>query len=1223
VLAALVVGALGLVLSGAAAAEQVVDDGDIGTDAADIGIDSVDAPDQIQIDENLEVEYTLVNNGDETGTETFVDLLVGGELKDWDEEVSVEPGGTATGTLVFESVSAEAEPGGSISFTVELPDSGDAVSGETDIADTDVPTPDLTVSSLEFPEKIGEPEDLTVEYTLTNVGDGEGTESFVDLIVEVDGLDKIMDTDENVTVPAGGSVSGTLVYENVNSSFELGDSVSFEVSLWDFDDNRTGETTVTGDLALSSVEYPEAIEIEETLEVTYTIANNGDVAATESSVVLAVGEDIENPMTADTHENVAVQAGETKSGTLVFDGIAEEFSAGDTFGFGVVLSDFGDQTIHEVELESNENSSADLQLTGIDAPDEVATDETLEVNYTIENTGNESGTESAVTLRVGNDTVDTDENVTVPADGAAAGTLAYDSVGDAFEDGDTLGFTVELSEAGDSTTGDVTVTNDSNTSNGADLQLASIEVPDAIATDETLEVNYTIENVGDQEGTETLVDLLVDGSLADRDNDVTVGAGETVSGTLVYDNVSQDYADGDTISLTVELASFGDSTSDTTEVGDSADPPDEPEVQLASVEIPNSIGTDENLTVNYTVENTADGDSLNESVTLTVDGEQVAEESLVVPAGGEVSGTLVDGGFENGTTQSVTVELTGSGDSKSGETSVGESQDPGEPDLQLLSIDAPEFVDPDGELSVSYTIENVGDANGTEGIVDLLLDGGSGFDSDFDVSVDAGETVSGTLTYGGDVLENGTTIEVTVELVEFGDSRTTSVQVGSPDQSGTIDVQETIATDTVSINIDVPSLDVVDDTGYLEVENVGNDFLPITEQVENGSVVVVPVADIGGVAVDDTIEVRLAPEDDFATVLDTATRTVEAGDNVPVALFQANPGFPEAGQEVTFDASSSRGEGSDIVSYRWDFTGDGEFDVVSETPTAQYSFPEGGVQEVRLVVENEVGLTDEVITEVPVQQPVAPPEPSLSSLDIDGQGSNATIETGAADLSVVLTNIGDEAGTFEVNLTIGDAVSESRTTDQLDGGGQQAVIFAGVTDALDPGTYDVSVSTAEGAVSGELTVEMPPDPDPDPDPDPQPAFDISILETNSPLAAGENLQVTVAVENTGDGDGTATVALDAGELGTDTTSVSLDSGESTSVNLSVTVGSDDAGEYDLTASAGDAESSATVTVEEDGGGSSALPVLLFLLVLVLLLIGGAYYYYVYEEGQSGGGMDPL
>lgn len=134
--------------------------------------------------------------------------------------------------------------------SVETQDTGD-LPADTTIQATDNRTgedasaqnADIQIRSISAPATVQPDENLTVDYTLENVGGTNGTEGFVDLLV--DGTDSTFDdTDENVSVPAGGTASGTLTFDNVSGFFDPGDTITFTVELFDFGDVASGDTVV-------------------------------------------------------------------------------------------------------------------------------------------------------------------------------------------------------------------------------------------------------------------------------------------------------------------------------------------------------------------------------------------------------------------------------------------------------------------------------------------------------------------------------------------------------------------------------------------------------------------------------------------------------------------------------------------------------------------------------------------------------------------------------------------------------------------------------------------------------------------------------------------------------------------------------------------------------------------------------------------------------------------
>lgn len=614
------------------------------------------------------------------------------------------------------------------------------------------------------------------------------------------------------------------------------------------------------------------------------------------------------------------------------------------------------------------------------------------------------------------------------------------------------------------------------------------------------------------------------------------------------------------------------------------------------------------------------------------------DEELTLQSAESVDRTPVvderDSRFSPGDTAPLTVELASFEETDVG-TANGNETSGGEADIQLVSVEAPEVVDPDEDLTVSFTLENVGNETGTESFIDFSINGGV-FQTAENVTVPAGETETGVFQYRSVSYELGDTLEYAIELADFDESASGQVSVGTADQSGSLSLGRTVRTDSGTVSVNVTGLDTIDGSAWVGVENLDNDAGRDRTSVSAGDLALARIENIGGVSLGDTIQVTLAVDSEFTEVLDTQTTTVQAGDNAPIASFVSDPGAPVVGQPVVFNAESTRSGGSGIVEYRWDLTGDGEFDEVSTTPVVDYSFETAGVQEVRLVVENEVGLTAEETTQIVVQEDTAPAEASLSLLSVGGEGPAGTVETGNGSVSVLVTNVGDETGSFDVELSVGLDISRTRVTGQLEGGAEQEVRFEGVAANLDPGLYTLGVSTQNDSVSGEMTVERE-----QVGPGPEPSFTVDLVETNSPVVAGGNLTATVEVTNTGDREGTATVTLDAGALDSTSGSLTVESGESATETLSLHTTAGDAGEYNATADVGGSETLFTVTVNESGEGGGpdetddpangtaadedgtlVTPTLVFLLLVVLLLVGGSYYY-VSESDQSGDEMDPL
>ncbi|MEF8851928.1 MAG: PQQ-binding-like beta-propeller repeat protein [Haloarculaceae archaeon] len=91
------------------------------------------------------------------------------------------------------------------------------------------------------------------------------------------------------------------------------------------------------------------------------------------------------------------------------------------------------------------------------------------------------------------------------------------------------------------------------------------------------------------------------------------------------------------------------------------------------------------------------------------------------------------------------------------------------------------------------------------------------------------------------------------------------------------------------------------------------------------------------------------------------------------------------------------------------------------------------------------------------------------------------------------------------------------------------------------------------------------------------SFQVAVTATNTP-DAGDPLEVTVELENTGDREGTKTVEVAVDGVDSQSTPLTLDAGESTTRSFSLTTESGDGGEYTLRVSTEDDTASRTVTV---------------------------------------------
>ncbi|WP_255193205.1 right-handed parallel beta-helix repeat-containing protein [Natronobeatus ordinarius] len=276
--------------------------------------------------------------------------------------------------------------------------------------------------------------------------------------------------------------------------------------------------------------------------------------------------------------------------------------------------------------------------------------------------------------------------------------------------------------------------------------------------------------------------------------------------------------------------------------------------------------------------------------------------------------------------------------------------------------------------------------------------------------------------------------------------------------------------------------------------------------------------------------------------------------------------------DAYFVAAAEESGGSLTVEVPYEAT---DLEEVDEETLALWDYNDDA-QEWSPVVDSSVDTDERVVTATLTsdstfgvfgdssQSEIEVTETSLSDTNVD-TGSVVTIDA-------AVQNVGDAAGSQTVDLEVdGEVVDEEAVT--LESGQTTDLTFTHQFDHA--GEFDVVVA---GEFVGTVTVSEPAD-------DPEPAFfGVELLETNAPVQAGDSLEVSATVENTGEEADTQSIELVAGGAVVDSADVTLDEGETETVTLTWTTGADDVGEaIPLEVRSDDDTDTATVAVEEPAG----------------------------------------
>jgi hypothetical protein len=698
----------------------------------------------------------------------------------------------------------------------------------------------------------------------------------------------------------------------------------------------------------------------------------------------------------------------------------------------------------------------------------------LNVTFTAENVGNLSDTQT-VTLDIG-DLGATSTGVTL-----AGGESTEETLSIATGAGDAGSYTATVSSANDSDTASVAVEAPASSSLTA-LDIAGQGADATIVEGKDSNVSVVVENVGDQAGS---FDVTLDiGTVINRSQ----STGELAAGanaTVTFENVTGGLGAG---AYSVDVATAGDQISGNLTVNAPA------ESALSTVDIAGQ-GADATIT---------EGDSESVSVVVENVGDQAAVFDITLEIGTAVTETastseLVAGETETVTFGSVTgnlgageysVNVTTADDQTNGTLTVNAPAESAVSALDVAGQGASATITEGDDADISVDVENVGTGTGS-----------------FDVTLEIiGNVVEVSKTVSTGQLADGASTTVTFENITGG----------------------------------------LDPDPYFVIIDTADDFL-------NGEVVVE----------------ELAPPEFQLTELDPVVTTVTEG-NAPIDVNVTVTNQGDASDSQALDLTVTDDDSGTVV-YDDTVTGIGLVGGESQTvtfPDVPVGSLDAGSYTHGVSSANE-SITGSLTVEVPA-------ESALSGLDIAGQGTDAMITAGDDQgVSVVVENVGDQTESFDVNLTIGGAVSQTRSTSQLTGGTSETVTFTGVTGGLSAGAYSVDVSTADDATSGSLTVQAPVASS-------LSGLDIAGQGTIATLPVGdrETHNVSVNVTNVGDQTGSFDVSLDIGTAVNRTTSTAqLASGQTETVVFQDVAANLTIGTYAVSVSTADDAASGTLTIE--------------------------------------------
>jgi len=368
------------------------------------------------------------------------------------------------------------------------------------------------------------------------------------------------------------------------------------------------------------------------------------------------------------------------------------------------------------------------------------------------------------------------------------------------------------------------------------------------------------------------------------------------------------------------------------------------------------------------------------------------------------------------------------------------------------------------------------------------------------LAADAGEV---TATLSPDEAEANAGEKITFDVVVEGveddiGAHTTTIKVTDTDVAEIVDLEPAgdplfEPDDPVSEDGSTATVDVVYGDEAID-SDADNEVIIATVTIET--------KEIGTVSIEQTIEALGDGDGQSITVTDSEDAELEVDTEPADPAEPALSGLNIAGDGI--EAAITEGDnesidmdvenvGDEADRFRIDLSIDDEVTVTEgidvgpgETRTLTFDGVTDGLdvqdEAYTVTVQDNEEVADALIGDLTVEVEPEQAEPALSNLEIAGDGDDATItERDDESISVDVENVGDEEGTFGIELDINGVDTSEEIT--LDADTTEEVEFTGVTDGLDArdDVYTVTVQDSDGdaEISGNLMVEQVDDEDPD------------------------------------------------------------------------------------------------------------------------------------------------
>ena len=345
------------------------------------------------------------------------------------------------------------------------------------------------------------------------------------------------------------------------------------------------------------------------------------------------------------------------------------------------------------------------------------------------------------------------------------------------------------------------------------------------------------------------------------------------------------------------------------------------------------------------------------------------------------------------------------------------------------------------------------------------------FDGSGSTDPDPGDT----LTYEWDFGDANLKVAGQVAAHSYSGAGTYTVTLTVTDSGGLTGV-DTATVTVVDPNANVPPTAVASASPTRAEVNTSISFDGSTSTDSDGSIVSYAWDfDGDGAATDATTNHSFATpgtyqvsltvtDDDGASDTATVSVTIDPPNVAPAARATASPTRAEVNTSISFDGSTSTDSDGSIVSYAWDFDGDG----AATGATTNHSFATPGTYQVSLTVTDDDGASDTATVTVTIDPPnVAPTAVATASPTTAEVGTNISFDgSGSTDLDGSIVSYGwsfDDGGTATgetVSHSFAAAGTHSATLTVTDNKGASDAATVSVTVTAPPNVTPTAVASA-------------------------------------------------------------------------------------------------------------------------------------------------------------------